>query len=229
MECTAARIGDLPHNPRMGVTLETVDGRVAMRGAGDAPGSGVSIDLGAIDVRALGGHPLVRAVGKGPGPVIDATTGLGGDAWILAASGRSVVAIERHPHIHALLDDALARARATPTLAHVAARITLLHADARRALTDAAQGAWSILVDPMFPPKAKSALAPRDIRLVKEAVGEDPDAAELLAAALATAAPRIIVKRPHEAPPLGSVPHHVIESRLVRYDIYDRPHLMPKP
>jgi 16S rRNA (guanine1516-N2)-methyltransferase len=90
-------------------------------------------------------------------------------------------------------------------------------------------GAWSILVDPMFPPKAKSALAPRDIRLVKEAVGEDPDAADLLAAALATSVPRIIVKRPHEAPALGGEPHHVIESRLVRYDIYDRPHLMPKP
>ncbi len=219
----------MPHNPGMGVILETVDGRLAMRSDADAPGSGVSIDLGSIDVRALGGHPLVRAVGKGVGPVVDATAGLGGDAWILAASGRAVVALERHPSIHAIFADALTRARATPTLAHVAARVTLVHADARVALAEAALGAWAILVDPMFPPKVKSALAPRDIRLVKEAVGEDPDAAEVLAAALATHAPRIIVKRPHEAPPLGGVPHHVIESRLVRYDIYDRPHLMPKP
>ena len=213
----------------MGVILETVDGRLAMRSDADAPGSGVSIDLGSIDVRALGGHPLVRAVGKGLGPVVDATAGRGGDAWILAASGRTVIALERSPSIHAVLEDALARARSTPTLAHVAARITLVHADARDALAAAAQGAWSILVDPMFPPKPKSALAPRDIRLVKEAVGDDPDAAEVLAAALATHVPRIIVKRPHEAPPLGGVPHHVIESRLVRYDIYDRPHLMPRP
>ena len=213
----------------MGVTLETVDGRLAMRSDADAPGSGVSIDLGTIDVRSLGGHPLVRAVGKGAGPVVDATAGLGGDAWILAASGRTVVALERHPTIHAIFADALARARATPALAHIAARLTLVHADARVALTEAALGAWSILVDPMFPPKMKSALAPRDIRLVKEAVGEDPDAADLLAAALATAVPRVIVKRPHEAPTLGGEPHHVIESRLVRYDIYDRPHLMPKP
>ncbi|MBM4110615.1 MAG: rRNA methyltransferase [Phycisphaerae bacterium] len=213
----------------MGVTLETVDGRLAMRSDGDAPGSGVAIDLGTIDVRSLGGHPLVRAVGRGVGTVVDATAGLGGDAWILAASGRSVVAIERHALMHALLDDALAHARSTPALAHVAARITLMHADARHALAEAARGAWSILVDPMFPPKSKSALAPRDIRLVKEAVGDDPDAAELLAAALATTAARIIVKRPHEAPPLGGPAHHVIESRLVRYDIYDRPHLMPRP
>jgi len=213
----------------MGVILETVDGRLAMRSDADAPGSGVSIDLGSIDVRALGGHPLVRAVGKGAGSVVDATAGLGGDAWILAASGRTVVAIERHPAIHAILADALECARATPTLAHIAARITLVHADARGALAEEAPGVWSILVDPMFPPKAKSALAPRDIRLVKEAVGEDPDAAQLLAQALATSAPRIIVKRPHEAPPLGGEPHHVIESRLVRYDIYDRPELMPRP
>ena len=212
----------------MGVTLETIDGRLAMRGAGDAPGTGVSIDLGAIDVRALGGHPLVRAIGKGAGPVIDATTGLGGDAWILAASGQTVTAIERNPAIHALLEDALVRARATPTLAHVAARITLVHGDARSRLAGLANGAWAILVDPMFPPKQKSALAPRDIRLVKEAVGDDPDASELLAAALATEAPRIVVKRPHEAPPLGGTPHHVIESRLVRYDVHDRPHLMPR-
>ena len=213
----------------MGVTLETVEGRLAIRSDADAPGSGVSIDLGAIDVRSLGGHPLVRAVGKGAGPVVDAPAGLGGDAWILAAAGRAVVAIERHPSIHALLADALSRARSTPTLAHVAARIRLVHGDARARLATEASGAWSILVDPMFPPKAKSALAPRDIRLVKEAVGEDPDASELLAAAMATMAPRIIVKRPHEAPPLGGEPHHVIESRLVRYDIYDRPHLMPRP
>ena len=136
-----------------------------MRGAGDAPGTGVSIDLGAIDVRALGGHPLVRAIGKGAGPVIDATAGLGGDAWILAASGRTVTAIERNPSIHALLEDALVHARATPTLAHVAARITLVHGDARSRLAGLANGAWAILVDPMFPPKQKSALAPRDIRL----------------------------------------------------------------
>jgi 16S rRNA (guanine1516-N2)-methyltransferase len=212
----------------MGVTLETIDGRLAMRGTGDAPGTGVSIDLGAIDVRALGGHPLVRAIGKGAGPVIDATAGLGGDAWILAASGRSVTAIERNPAIHALLEDALVHARATPTLAHVAARITLVHGDARSRLAGLANGAWAILVDPMFPPKQKSALAPRDIRLVKEAVGEDPDASELLAAALATEVPRIVVKRPHEAPPLGGTPHHEIESRLVRYDVHDRPHLMPR-
>jgi len=189
----------------------------------------MSIDLGSIDVRALGGHPLVRAVGKGAGHVVDATAGLGGDAWILAASGRTVVALERHPSIHAVLEDALMRARRTPALAPVAARITLSQADARHALAEAAGGAWAILVDPMFPPKAKSALAPRDIRLVKEAVGDDADAANLLAVALATTVPRIIVKRPHEAPPLGDEPHHVIESRLVRYDIYDRPHLMHRP
>lgn len=213
----------------MGVTLERIDGRLAMRGDADAPGSGVSIDLGSIDVRSLGGHPLVRAVGKGAGPVVDATAGLGGDAWILAASGRSVVAIERHPAIHALLADALDRASATPAIAHIAARIALVHGNAMDRLAADAAGAWSILLDPMFPPKQKSALAPRDIRLVKEAVGDDPDAAHLLGAALATEAPRVIVKRPHEAPPLGGDPHHVIESRLVRYDIYDRPHLMPRP
>lgn len=212
----------------MAVTLETIDGKLAMRASGDAPGSGVSIDLAAIDIRALGGHPLVRAVGRGAGVVIDATAGLGGDAWILAAAGRTVLAIERHATVHALLEDALARSRAAPTTAPVAGRITLVQADARTHLAACAAGAWAILLDPMFPPKHKTALAPRDIRLVKEAVGEDLDASELLRAALETGAPRIIVKRPHGAPALGGVPHHVIESRLVRYDIYDRPHLMPR-
>ncbi len=210
----------------MALVVERVSEVLTMRAEADAVGSGIAVDFSAIDTRSLGGHPLVRAVGKGAGTIVDATAGLGGDAWILAAAGRTVLAMERHALVHALLADALLRAAHEPTLAHIGARIALQHRDARDGLAAVAPAPWAILVDPMFPTKSKSALAPRDIRLVKEAVGADADAAELLMAALATSAPRVIVKRPHEAAPLGQTPHHTISSKLVRYDVYDRPQLM---
>src|SRR5712672_338078 len=60
-------------------------------------------------------HPLVKAAGfrKDRIPtVVDATAGLGRDAFLLASVGAKVVLLERSREVHALLEDALGRARA---------------------------------------------------------------------------------------------------------------------
>src|SRR5690606_23122611 len=91
------------------------------------------------------GQPVARAVGLKPGiypKVLDATAGLGRDAFVLAALGCEVVMLERSPIIAALLDDALARAALESEVAPIVARMTLIQADARQWL---AQG--SDLVD----------------------------------------------------------------------------------
>src|SRR4029450_12328061 len=84
------------------------------------------------------GHPLVRAAGikKGGLPsIVDATAGLGRDAFLLASAGATVILIERSAEVHALLKEALARAAAeSPELAEVVARMTLVHGDASHPL-----------------------------------------------------------------------------------------------
>src|SRR6478672_12792284 len=84
------------------------------------------------------GHPLVRAAGikrdRIP-TIVDATAGLGRDAFLLASAGATVTLIERSAEVHALLKDALARAAAESSeLAEVIARMTLIPGDARSLL-----------------------------------------------------------------------------------------------
>jgi 16S rRNA (guanine1516-N2)-methyltransferase len=100
-------------------------------------------------------------------------------------------------------------------------RLTLVVDDARRVLATL-EPPETIYIDPMFPPKRKaSALAKKDVRLVRRVVGDDPDAGELLAIALDRAQRRVVVKRPSHAEPLADRrPDFEIASKLVRYDVY---------
>lgn len=180
--------------------------------------------------RARGREQAVaRAVGFGrgrpPPRVFDATAGLGRDAAVLAALGCEVLAVERHPAVHALLADALARAERDPELAsRLGGRLRLLAGDARALLRDgAAAGCDAILLDPMHPPRRKRALVKQEMRLFRLLLGADDDAGELLAAALESGAPRVAVKRPAGAPPLGDrEPQARVEGRTTRFDLYLR-------
>ena len=104
----------------------------------------------------LASEHLVRAVkikGIAEPLVVDATAGLGEDAFLLAAAGCRVLLFERDPVIAALLRDAFERAKADPETAPIASRLTLRPADSipahllekpcedERALLDAALAA----------------------------------------------------------------------------------------
>ncbi len=195
------------------------DGRIELAIEGARPGLGAAVDFRRVSLRGLSSQRLVRACGP-RGVLLDATAGLGGDSWILAAAGFSVVAVERSSLVCTVLRDGLARARAVASLAPIAARIELHEGNAVDVMATSA-APWSVIyLDPMYPTKAGSALAPKPIRLVREVVGSDRDSDELFAAAVATRCPRIVVKRPHHAPPLAANPDAVFESKLARYDAY---------
>lgn len=172
------------------------------------------------------GQAVARAVGMGKGRplprVLDATAGLGRDAAVLAALGCEVLALERHPAVCALLEDARARAEADPAgRARLQGRLRFQCADAR-AFLDAggARGFDVIYLDPMHPEREKSALVKQEMRLFRALVGQDEDAALLLAAALRSGVPRVAVKRPAQAPPLGGNPAGSIPGRTTRFDLY---------
>ena len=88
-------------------------------------------------------------------------------------------------------------------------------------------GAWSgpppeaILLDPMFPERARSAAVRKEMRFFHDLIGDDADAPALLEAALALALHRVVVKRPRKAPALaGSQPSYAITGRSTRFDVY---------
>lgn len=175
------------------------------------------------------GEMVARACGvrKGATPrIVDATAGLGRDAWLLASLGCQVQLCERSPAIAALLRDGLARAAAEPTLAATAARVTLIAEDAlahlrRLASLPPEQRPEVVYLDPMFPHRDKSALVKKDMRVFRSVVGADLDADALLAPARAVATRRVVVKRPRLAPDLAGVaPHERMTGQSNRFDLY---------
>lgn len=216
------------------LVLQQHDGRLELAGDPRVYGKPLQVDFvagRAAHRRRFGGgrgQLIARACGLGKvatPSVIDATAGLGRDAFVLASLGARVLLIERVPAIAALLDDGLMRARQDTETADIAAAMTLLPGDACRDLEMLVQGSGVlpevIHLDPMFPHRDKSALVKKEMRVFRELAGNDDDAPRLLEAALDVATHRVVVKRPRKAPPLaGPAPRHVLEGKTSRYDIY---------
>ncbi len=170
------------------------------------------------------GGALARAVGVKTGrlpEVVDATAGLGRDAFVLASLGVQVTMIERSPPVHAALAAALQRAAgAAPDVAATAARLTLLAGDARALLPGLAPQV--VLVDPMHPDRGNTALTRQPMRQLRAVVGDDVDVAELMAVALGAASRRVVLKWPRHAAPIPGLraASHRIEGRTTRYDVF---------
>ncbi|WP_284732716.1 class I SAM-dependent methyltransferase [Larsenimonas rhizosphaerae] len=174
------------------------------------------------------GQLIARACGLKQGrtpSIIDATAGLGRDAFVLASLGCTVLMVERVAAIAAVLDDGLQRARAHPEVAEIASRLSLRWADSVSALGQVVDETGVppqvVHLDPMFPHREKSALVKKDMRLFQALAGADEDASQLLHAALEVATHRVVVKRPRKAPSIeGPAPSHQVVGKTSRYDIY---------
>ena len=170
------------------------------------------------------GHPLVRAAGikrdRIPS-IVDATAGLGRDAFLLASAGATVTLIDRSPEVHALLKEALASAAAeSPELAEVIGRMTLVRGDARDCLPNLKPDV--VIVDPMHPPRHNTALVKKEMRQLSAIVGADEDADELMRIALSSARERVVLKWPLRATPLldAPKPSHQFAGKTVRYEVF---------
>lgn len=168
-------------------------------------------------------EPIVKAIGlKGHDRyhVIDATPGLGRDAFVLASVGCHVTMIERSPVVAALLEDGIRRLQQAGEA--VAERLTLHHGNSAEVM-----GNWegddvdAVYLDPMFPHRKKSALVKKEMRVFQQLLGNDEDANLLLPPALAIAHQRVVVKRPNSASELnGQKPSMAITSKKHRFDVY---------
>ncbi|WP_424406768.1 class I SAM-dependent methyltransferase [Pasteurella sp. PK-2025] len=154
--------------------------------------------------------------------VIDATAGLGRDAFVLAAIGCQVRLLERHPVVRLLLQDGLQRAYADPEIGEMMQQnMQLLPVSHITQLDPATDFADVVYLDPMYPHKQKSALVKKEMRVFQHLVGADLDADSLLAPALSLAQKRVVVKRPDYAAYLAQqAPHFSRETKNHRFDIY---------
>lgn len=171
------------------------------------------------------GQALARAVGvRGADTlrVVDATAGLGSDAFVLASLGCELTLIERLREAAYALEKALAVAKSDPDTADIVMRMKLIEGDAITILQ-----AWReprpdvVYLDPMYPRARHRAANAKAMRTLQGLAGPDTDSDALLAAALAVASRRVVVKRPIKAPSLpGQAPSGAVKSSHTRYDIY---------
>lgn len=176
--------------------------------------------------KALGVKQFCRISGHHP-TIIDATGGLGQDAWALASTGCTLTIIERHPVVFALLADGLARALDNPEYTAISQRITLIHGDATRVLNlSSTSEAQAVYLDPMYPERRKKANSKKGMQFLHALLGPPPDDdPALLLWAVASGASRVVVKRPKGAPLLAGTEQFtgqrtVIDSPNTRYDVY---------
>lgn len=195
--------------------------------------------------QALSREAVVKAVGgcvpmgNSAAPhLIDATAGLGQDAFILAAAGWQVSMVEHSGVVHALLEDGLRRARdavaksvSTRLNTQPSARQGRILADILRRLHLCEPGdsadtlptlepASVIYLDPMFPAREKAARVKKNRVLLQQLHGDAGSGEGLLPIALTLAA-KVVVKRPRLAQPLaGLPPASCLTGKTSRFDIY---------
>jgi 16S rRNA (guanine1516-N2)-methyltransferase len=174
------------------------------------------------------GQLLARAVGikKGlknnkPLKIMDATAGLGQDAFVLASLGCEVQMIERSPVIAALLQDGLERAQIDTSMQDLS--LSLIIGDALGVIQALSPASFPdvIYLDPMYPSRTKSALVKKEMRFLRALVGADIDAEKLLTLSLTRVKKRVVVKRARYAPTLSALqPDLVLNGKSSRFDIY---------
>ncbi len=166
--------------------------------------------------RLRGGFLLGRACGIRRGQrlrVLDATAGMGVDGLALALAGQRVHLVEREPVLWAMLGDLMTRLALGPP------DVRLSLDDSRRVL--AGEALYDVVyLDPMFPPRSKSALPGKRMQYLAALLGSGEGADEaLVRLARSRARSRVVLKGRAKEPPVAE-PDWSVRGRAVRYDVF---------
>jgi 16S rRNA (guanine1516-N2)-methyltransferase len=167
-------------------------------------------------IRASGLHKEQHKVRR----VVDATAGFGSDAWVLAAAGVEVIAVEQDPLVGALLQNALDRALAQGLAP--AQRLTLFTGDAKELNMQAPIDV--VYIDPMFSAGRRKAASAKSMSFLQDWLQDKYSSQDQLALfewACDMASVRVVVKRGAKAEPLSSYPPTFqIKGKTHRFDVY---------
>ncbi len=175
------------------------------------------------------GQAIAKAVGIKTGEtptVLDATAGLGQDAFILASLGSEVQMIERNPIVAALLADGLRRATLDSDTHSIIKRMQLTTGDSLQLMTIPTKANVDVVyLDPMYPSKKGSALTQKGMQTLRHLLGHtsrtNESALALLNAARKLVRKRVVLKRPTRVEPLSDPkPAFYIPGKTTRYDIW---------
>lgn len=181
--------------------------------------------------------PLLKALGvsmkeKDNGiTILDATTGLAEDSFIMANYVSKLILVERSPLIHILLEDGLKRGKLSNNsiTKEITEKMKLeeccdaLEIFERLSKQHPSVHPDIIFLDPMHEEKySKAALPKFKIQLARKLVGRgiESDNQILLDKALEIAKQRVVFKKPSNCKTDSKVTFSVSGGRAVRYDVY---------
>ena len=169
-------------------------------------------------------HEMLVRAAKSDKPgrkAIDATAGMGEDAFLLAAQGYKVTLFEQNPVIAVLLKDALRRAKKHPVLKDIASRMNLVQDNSVEGMSKLLDPVDVIYLDPMFPARQKSSLINKKLQLIQKLEPPCSEETDLFDAAISASPSKIIVKRPLKSEFLaGRKPSYTLNGKAIRYDCY---------
>ena len=169
-------------------------------------------------------HEMLVRAAKSDKPgrkAIDATAGMGEDAFLLAAQGYEVTLFEQNPVIAVLLKDALRRAKKHPVLKDIASRMNLVQDNSVEGMSKLLDPVDVIYLDPMFPARQKSSLINKKLQLIQKLEPPCSEETDLFDAAISASPSKIIVKRPLKSEFLaGRKPSYTLNGKAIRYDCY---------
>jgi len=172
------------------------------------------------------GQAIAKAIGlkqgMSPPQILDATAGLGKDAFVLACLGCPVLMLERSSAVAALVIDALQRAEDDSEFSPLLNNgFSVLNIDSIEYMNNTEKKPEVIYLDPMYPDRKKSAAVKKNMQILQALLGKTNDNEALLTAALQCATKRVVVKRPKGAENIeGRKPTMSINSKKTRYDVY---------
>ena len=169
-------------------------------------------------------HEMLVRAAKSDKPgrkAIDATAGMGEDAFLLAAQGYEVTLFEQNPVIAVLLKDALRRAKKHPVLKDIASRMNLVQDNSVEGMSKLLDPVDVIYLDPRLPARQKSSLINKKLQLIQKLEPPCSEETDLFDAAISASPSKIIVKRPLKSEFLaGRKPSYTLNGKAIRYDCY---------
>lgn len=158
--------------------------------------------------------------------ILDATAGLGRDAFVLACHGAQVTAYEIDAVLSSMLSWSLSRAKELAVeqndaeLIESLKRLCFAQLDSSSAL--AASSFDVVYLDPMFPHRDKSAKVKKEMQILQQLllnIASNPE--QLFQSCWQAAKSRLVIKRPSKALPFADQkPTHQIIGKSIRYDVY---------
>ncbi|MDD9890004.1 MAG: class I SAM-dependent methyltransferase [Gammaproteobacteria bacterium] len=200
---------------------------LALHAVGESAPGALRVDFASLLRRAGDGlikQNLLKAVGarKGRRPsVLDATAGLGTDSFLLSKAGCEVLALERNAVVYALVEDGIARYRQAESKGAETDAVFAVRNEDFLSVHSSLPKFQVVYLDPMFPPKTKSAQSKKAMSYLQEIVGKSSNDADLFDAARELASDRIVVKRAKQSPLINNAePSHSFKGSSSRFDVY---------